>query len=285
MAKHSFSEEETQQINAILADVSQGHTTRAVHKLRVLKDHTYAAIPDKKRQSRGITWVLQHISKGMTEACGDDTAIAQVSNILYDHMATDDDLLGVPIFMMADYGKTHPSAVFPFFAKAAKSDNWKVREFAQCAFRRIIRPNRDLVLPWLEKMARSNTPNQRRFASETLRPVVENRWLKKEPEASLRVLRLLFHETDPYPRTSVGNNLSDLSRSNPELIFTIIEELATNGDDNSRWIAHRACRNLVKKEPERVLDVLDVDEYHYKDRHYHRRKTDSTVATNGTEEG
>jgi hypothetical protein len=74
-------------------------------------------------------------------------------------------------------------------------------------------------------------------------------------------------------------------RSSPELIFTIVEELATNGDDNSRWIAHRACRNLVKKEPERVLDVLDVDEYHYKDRHYHRRKTDSTVATNGTEEG
>ncbi len=270
MAKHSFSEEETQQIRAILADVSQGHTTRAIDKLKALKEQTYAAIPDKKRQSRGITWVLQHISQGMTEACGDDTVIAQVSNILYDHMASDDDLLGVPIFMMADYGKKHPSAVFPFFAKAANTDNWKVREFAQCAFRRIIRPNSERVFAWLEEMARSEHPNHRRFASETLRPVVENRWLKKEPDVSLHVLRLLFHESDPYPRTSVGNNLSDLSRSNPELIFTVVEELTTNGDANSRWIAHRACRNLVKTEPERVLDVLEIDEYHYKNRHYHR---------------
>ena len=41
-------------------------------------------------------------------------------------------------------------------------------------------------------------------------------------------------------------------------------------DGNSRWIATRACRNLVKQEPVRVMDLLGVDEYRYKDRVYKR---------------
>ena len=113
-------------------------------------------------------------------------------------------------------------------------------------------------------------PNLRRMVSEALRPVTENRWLHQQPEYSLSVLRLMFAEAQPYPRTSVGNNLSDLSRRNPELIFAIVGELIASGDPNSRWIAHRACRNLVKADPIRVMDLLGVDEYHYKDRHYTR---------------
>ncbi|MEX1377816.1 MAG: hypothetical protein AB1Z23_10165 [Eubacteriales bacterium] len=37
-------------------------------------------------------------------------------------------------------------------------------------------------------------------------------------------------------------------------------------------IAHRACRNLVKDDPERVMDALGTDEYIYKDRKYKRKK-------------
>ena len=97
-----------------------------------------------------------------------------------------------------------------------------------------------------------------------------NRWLHNEPQSSLDVLGLMFSEPHPYPRTSVGNNLSDLSRRNPELIFRVVGELVANDDKNSAWIAHRACRNLVKIDPVRVLDLLGLDQYHYKDRHFSR---------------
>jgi 3-methyladenine DNA glycosylase AlkC len=107
-------------------------------------------------------------------------------------------------------------------------------------------------------------------SSDLLRPVVENHWMRKEPAYSLAVLRLLFKEKDPYPRTSVGNNLSDLSRPNPELIFEIVAELIASGDANSAWIAYRACRNLVKQDPQRVMDGLGISEYHYKDRNFYR---------------
>jgi 3-methyladenine DNA glycosylase AlkC len=69
---------------------------------------------------------------------------------------------------------------------------------------------------------------------------------------------------------TVGNNLSDLARQLPDLVYDLVEELVGSGDKNSFWIAYRACRNLVKTEPIRVLDLLKTDEYKYKDRVYKR---------------
>jgi len=119
-------------------------------------------------------------------------------------------------------------------------------------------------------MVKSQDPNQRRFVSESLRPVVENRWFHKKPEYALGVIKHLFKESALYPRTSVGNSLSDWMRVNQEITWPIVSELANNGDKNSYWIAYRACRNLVKKDPIHVMDLLGVDEYKYKNR-LHRR--------------
>jgi hypothetical protein len=68
----------------------------------------------------------------------------------------------------------------------------------------------------------------------------------------------------------VGNNLSDLARRLPDLVYDLVRELVDSGDENSYWIAYRACRNLVKADPVRVMDLLAVDEYRYKKRNYQR---------------
>ena len=123
---------------------------------------------------------------------------------------------------------------------------------------------------FLLRLVQSEDPNLRRFVSETLRPVQENKWFYKDPDYSLTVLRYLFRESAPYPRTSVGNNLSDLARRLPELVYGLVEELVSSEDKHSYWIAYRACRNLVKQEPIRVMDLLGVDEYKYKKAIYKR---------------
>jgi hypothetical protein len=64
--------------------------------------------------------------------------------------------------------------------------------------------------------------------------------------------------------------LSDIARRKPELVFQLVEELVAKDNKNSYWIATRACRNLVKKYPIRVMDVLRSDEYKYKNRVYKR---------------
>ena len=59
-------------------------------------------------------------------------------------------------------------------------------------------------------------------------------------------------------------------RINLEYTLPVVKGLASNGDDNSYWIASRACRNLVKKEPLLVMDILRTDHYKYKDRDFRR---------------
>ena len=128
----------------------------------------------------------------------------------------------------------------------------------------------DKAKDFLLGLVSTDDPNIRRFVSETLRPVQENRWLYKNPDYPLSILKNMFKESSAYPRTSVGNNLSDLARKIPDLVYELVGELVSSGDKNSYWIAYRACRNLVKEEPIRVMDLLQVDEYKYKKR-IHRR--------------
>jgi 3-methyladenine DNA glycosylase AlkC len=268
--KDSFSTEEMRSARMIVAGLIQGRLTLGAERLETLKSEIYAAIPDNKRRSRGITWVVQRICKLLLAVCEGESDAREVGMKLYEQIERRDKLIGVPIFLMAEYGKSHFGEVVAFFEEVADSEDWEVREFAAGGFQKLLRPNKTEALSWLRRAATSRSPNVRRFVSEMLRPVSTGRWLIQEPEYSLNVLRLMFREVHPYPRTSVGNNLSDLSKHHPDLIFLVVEELVATGDENSYWIAYRACRNLVREYSERVMDLLGVDEYHYKDRHFYR---------------
>ena len=120
-------------------------------------------------------------------------------------------------------------------------------------------------------MVKSKNPMQRRFACESLRPVADNGWFKKNPDFAFSIIENLYKEAEDYPRTSVGNSLSDWMRVDEKKTLKTVKELANNGNKNSYWIAYRACRNLVKKKPKLVLDMLKTDQYIYKDRKFYRR--------------
>jgi 3-methyladenine DNA glycosylase AlkC len=266
-----FTDEEKVSARTIVALLVGGQAAQGLEQLRSLKDRLYAAIPDRQRQSRGIVWVLQRITRLLVSECDSPERVRAVADCLQRSLSPDDRLIGIPIFLMAEYGKTDPSTALEFLGQAADSPAWEVREFAASGVRGLVGPCRAIVLPWLRSAAQSDSPRLRRMVSESLRPVTDNQWLNDEPGTSLDILRLLFREADPYPRTSVGNNLSDLARRNPELILEVVKELVASGDENSYRIAHRACRNLVKRNPERIMDLLHVEEYHYKDRHFRRK--------------
>ena len=172
--------------------------------------------------------------------------------------------------ILSFYGIEDYAKVLPFFESSASSSDWNLREFAQYFFRKLIQKHPNEMYEYLLKLAKSRDSKIRRFVSESLRPVKENKWLYRNPEYPLSILRYLFRESAEYPRTSVGNNLSDLARKLPELVLEVVENLVKNGDKNAYWIAYRACRNLVKKEPIKVMDLLKIDEYRYKKKVYQR---------------
>jgi len=242
----------------------------AIENISKIIDELYANIPDSKRISYGRVHTVRVLSEYLFNYFNEIEAptFQIVSNIFQkgDDFKTKGAALGILSFIgLNDYRK-----VIPYFESAAADENWDVREMAQMFFKRLIKKHPDEMQDFLLKLVKSENPNIRRFVAESLRPVQENRWFYNNPDYPLSILKYLFRESARYPRTSVGNNLSNLARHLPDLVYDLVRELVDSGDKNSYWIAYRACRNLVKKEPIKVMDLLKVDEYKYKNR-IHKR--------------
>jgi len=254
----------------IIANVLQGKYALAIKHVHDVLELLYDKIPENKRVSFGRVYTVQVLSRYLFSRLVEMKAkVHEVGATLFEK-SDDFRSKGVALGILSFYGIDDCEKVLPFFEASASSADWNMREFAQMFFRKLIQKWPDETKEYLLKLTGSTDPNIRRFVSETLRPVKENRWFYKRPNYSLSILRNLFRERSEYPRTSVGNNLSDLARHLPDLVFGLVEELVASGDPNSYWIAYRACRNLVKKEPIRVMDLLHVDEYRYKKRVYRR---------------
>jgi 3-methyladenine DNA glycosylase AlkC len=254
----------------ILRPITQGDYEAAVASLPVVLDYLYSQIPENRRASYGRVHTIKVLSQYLfTQLNQMDLSVYPIASKLYE-LSDKTRNKGVALGIISYYGLSDYREVLDDFADAAASLDWEIREFAQMFFRKITQKYPKKVRGFLLTCARSKNPNLRRFAAETLRPVQENRWIYSNPDYSVSILELLFSETVAYPRTSVGNNLSDLGRRLPELIYRLVEKLVMSGDKNSFWIAYRACRNLVKKDPQRVMDLLGVDTYRYKKRIHHR---------------
>jgi 3-methyladenine DNA glycosylase AlkC len=270
-----ISDEMTEKINnAVITHAQEGNYELSIKNILDIHDFIHASIPGKKRISIGTYSVVRQMGETSFDLMTKRNL--HVYTIGYELFKRADEKTqhrakGVALRVLALYGLTDQKKVLPVFETAASSSHWELKEFAAGFIRSIIKEFPREMQRYLIHLSLSKDHNLRRFVSESLRPVKENRWLFKDPGYSLSVLKGMFQESHPYARTSVGNNLSDLGRRLPELVYSLVEELVASGDKNSYWIAYRACRNLVKKEPLRVMNLLGVDEYKYKNR-IHKRE-------------
>ncbi len=253
---------------SIIGNITRDRYDLVKKNIPLVLSRLYDSIPDNKRISYGIVHTLDVLTKYLYENLKGHLLFPAAANLLEEGDEFKNKAVGLGL--LSYHGLVDYESVFPFFKGAAADDFWITREITAHYFRKIIREHSEGVKPFLIRCAKSRDPNVRRFVGETLRPVVLNRWMQKDPGYSLSILKHLFREKAPYPRTSVGNNLSDLARKNPERIYGLVENLVKTGNKNAYWIAYRACRNLVKEEPLRVMDLLRVDQYKYKDRHFRR---------------
>lgn len=264
-------------LNAELAQEAQDHIiepllqsdqSKAIHQIPVLLDALYANIPAKRRISYGRVHTIKVLAQYIYDYLAEQgVPVHEIAAAIF-KASTEHRTIGVALCILSLHAHTGYEKILPYFKAAAASDNWEIREFSQMFFRKIIKKYPQEMHRFLLQLAKSENPEIRRFVAETLRPCVENQWFYNQPEYPLSMLRLLFQESSPYPRTAVGNNLSDLARRLPELVYDIVKGLVASGDKNSYWIAYRACRNLVKKDPIKVMDLLKVNEYKKK---IHRR--------------
>lgn len=256
--------------NRILIPLSQRQYELAEHGISSILDSLYANIPDSRRSSYGRVHTIKVLSKHLfiQLSANEKTPFDAASDLF--EFGKDHRSRGVALGILSYYGLEDYPRVLPYFEKAACSNHWEIREYAQMFFRKMIRKHPEAMKSYLLKLVKSKDANARRFVSETLRPVQENQWFYDKPQYSLSILRFLFRESHPYSRTSVGNNLSDLARHLPDLVLELVQELVSSGDKNAHWIAYRACRNLVKTDPIKVMNLLRINEYRYKHRVYKR---------------
>jgi 3-methyladenine DNA glycosylase AlkC len=252
----------------ILDDIARGEHRQASRQISVILAELHANIPDRKRVSYGIVYTIKILSEYLhTQLARAGAPVYDVAAALYE--ASDDAKpRSVALGILSFHGLDHPGETLAHFEDAAASADWEVREIAQTLFRKLIAKHPDEVKEFLLRLSVSPDAHLRRFVAETLRPVQENRWFYKHPEYPLSILSNLYRESSPYPRSSVGNNLSDLTRRLPSVIYQLVGELVDSGDENSYWIAYRACRNLVQTDPVRVMGLLRVNEYRYKQKIY-----------------
>jgi len=254
----------------ILLHLLRRNFGKAAEHMPIIQELLYDAIPAGKRISYGIVHTIKILSAYLYDQLDlSNMPVLEAASAVFT-LSTEPKSQGTALGILSLCGLEDLAPVLPYFETAAASEDWNLREFAQMFFRKLIKKHPKMAKHFLLKKVKSPDPNVRRFVSETLRPVQENRWFYKDPDYSLGILHHLFAEKAPYPRTSVGNNLSDLARKLPELAYSLVENLVGKGDENSFWIAYRACRNLVKKDPLRVMDLLKIDEYRYKKRIYRR---------------
>ncbi len=238
-------------------------------RLSRLIDEIRSDIPEKRRVSTGRYSIVKALGETLYPILEDPIAFGVA---LFE---TPGDpfvrSIGLQLLSLWAVEKHGLEKIQPFFETAAAGEDWIVRECASGLVRKLIKAFPEAARTWYLALVQSPDANQRRFVSESLRPVVENRWFHQQPDYALGVIRHLFQEKDPYPRTSVGNSLSDWMRVDPETTWPIVQQLAQNGNPDSYWIAYRACRNFVKKEPLKVMDLLEVDQYKYKSRSHSRQ--------------
>jgi 3-methyladenine DNA glycosylase AlkC len=255
-------------------NVKTSDTTGIVDDLSEIIEHIHADIPEKNRISYGRYSIITKLGVFIYPLLKQrNIPIKDLAINIFNAQTNDPFIRSLGIQFLSLYGQDtgELETVLSVFEKASMDEQWIVRECSAGFVRKLTKKYPETMHPWYFKMAKSSNTMQRRFAVESLRPVADNGWFKKIPTFAFSILELLYKESEEYARTSVGNSLSDWMRIDEATTFEVVKTLALNGDKNSYWIAYRACRNLVKKNPLLVMDTLKIDYYKYKDRTFYRK--------------
>ena len=154
-----------------------------------------------------------------------------------------------------EFGLDHPEASLPALVEITK------RHTSEFAVRPFVQRHYEPTMAMVRACAVDPDPNVRRFASEGIRPRLP--WARRlpgfvaDPGPVLEVLELLRSDPSKFVRTSVANNLNDISREHPELVLDLAERwTAESPTPETAWTVRHALRTLVKQGDQRALALL-----------------------------
>ena len=157
-------------------------------------------------------------------------------------------------FFVARYGLDH-------FEPSMRAQYEITKRFtAEFSIRPFLERHRDATLARLAEWTRDPDPHVRRLVSEGTRPRLpwapRLRDFQRDPAPVLALLERLKDDPELYVRRSVANNLNDIGKDHPEVLFEVARRWKAGADANRQWIVRHALRSAVKRGEAGALRAL-----------------------------
>ena len=146
---------------------------------------------------------------------------------------------------IADHGTDHYRASMHAMTELTQ------RFSSEFAVRPFVERYPDKIFDELLKLTKHPSEHVRRWCSEGVRTRLP--WGNKlqgliaDPAPVLPILEALLDDESLYVRKSVANNLNDLSKDHPQLVFFKCREWQQKNNPNRDWIIRHGLRTLIKQ--------------------------------------
>lgn len=158
------------------------------------------------------------------------------------------------VMFVAEYGLDHFDISMSFQYELTQ------RFTAEFSIRPFLEKYPEATLAQLHRWATDPSPHVRRLVSEGSRPRLP--WashlkrFQRDPRPVLALLELLKDDPELYVRRSVANNLNDIGKDHPELLFETARRWLQDASEERRWLVRHALRSAVKRGEAGALDAL-----------------------------
>jgi 3-methyladenine DNA glycosylase AlkC len=138
-----------------------------------------------------------------------------------------------------------------------------ITPFSSCEF--AVRPFIDRyeqdMLDRMMLWTKNSNEHIRRLASEGTRISIpwgaKVRFVETHPQCVLPLLNTLMEDPSEYVRTSVANNLNELSKAAPEMMLGFCRQWLGKSKETDKLIKH-ACRTLIKKGNDTAMGLFGL---------------------------
>jgi 3-methyladenine DNA glycosylase AlkC len=128
----------------------------------------------------------------------------------------------------------------------------QVTQYSSCEFaiRPFIQKYPETTIKQMLVWSQHNHPSVRRLASEGCRPRLP--WapqlpeFMKDPSPLIPILEQLNNDESAFVKTSVANNINDISKDNPQIALHLCKQWKKYNNKNTEWIIKHGLRSLLK---------------------------------------
>ncbi len=253
-------------VDALKTFYNRRKVTEIADKIRAVyptfKHETFVRTATRGLEQLELVPRARHIMRALRQHLPDDYEEAAVilTNALGPRMASTEGNGMAPfiylpwVLYIAEYGLDHLDTSLDLQYEVTK------RFTAEFSLRFFIERYPRETFARLREWAHDPDVHVRRLVSEGTRSRLpwapRLRLVQKDPTPVLELLELLKDDPELYVRRSVANNLNDIGKDHPEILFETCRRWLQDATPEREWLVKHALRSAVKRGEAGALKVL-----------------------------